>query len=88
MGVTVHAEFCVPRVKMKSRSSERGVRWPIALKGEAGGLELEQTTVASTDGARIPKAVHSLGRLEPKGTLLSIAAPSGNEGNRLERLLV
>jgi HlyD family secretion protein len=63
-------------------------RWPIALQGEAGGLELEQTTVASTDESRIPKAVHSLGRLEPKGTLLRIAAPSGNEGNRLELLLV
>jgi HlyD family secretion protein len=63
-------------------------RWPIALQGEAGGLELEQTTASSTEESGLPKAVHSLGRLEPKGTLLRIAAPSGNEGNRLELLLV
>lgn len=33
-------------------------------------------------------AVHALGRLEPKGTILKIAPPSGNEGARVQRLLV
>ncbi|MDX1944684.1 MAG: HlyD family efflux transporter periplasmic adaptor subunit [Pirellulaceae bacterium] len=35
-----------------------------------------------------PRAVHALGRLEPAGTVLKIAAPAGNEGNRLDSLLV
>ncbi|OYW21582.1 MAG: hypothetical protein B7Z55_05640, partial [Planctomycetales bacterium 12-60-4] len=32
--------------------------------------------------------VHALGRLEPRGTVLQISAPSGNEGARVVRLLV
>ncbi|MFO0917616.1 MAG: efflux RND transporter periplasmic adaptor subunit [Planctomycetaceae bacterium] len=35
-----------------------------------------------------PRRIHSLGRLEPRGTVLRISAPSGNEGARIERLLV
>lgn len=34
------------------------------------------------------RRVHSLGRLEPTGTVIQLAAPSGNEGARVERLLV
>jgi HlyD family secretion protein len=34
------------------------------------------------------RRVHALGRLEPRGTLLSISAPSGNEGARVEKLMV
>lgn len=40
------------------------------------------------DQAGARTSVTALGRLEPKGTVLSIAAPSGNEGNRLEALYV
>lgn len=32
--------------------------------------------------------VHALGRLEPRGTVLQISAPSGNDGARVEELLV
>jgi len=34
------------------------------------------------------RRVHALGRLEPRGTVLQISAPSGNEGARVEKLLV
>ena len=34
------------------------------------------------------RRVYALGRLEPRGTVLRISAPSGNEGSRIERLLV
>jgi HlyD family secretion protein len=34
------------------------------------------------------RRVHALGRLEPRGTILTISAPSGNEGARIEKLLV
>ncbi|MDX1965971.1 MAG: efflux RND transporter periplasmic adaptor subunit [Planctomycetaceae bacterium] len=34
------------------------------------------------------RRVHALGRLEPRGTILQISAPSGNEGARVEELLV
>jgi HlyD family secretion protein len=34
------------------------------------------------------RAIHALGRLEPTGTVLNVAAPTGNEGSRLESLLV
>ncbi len=34
------------------------------------------------------RRVHALGRLEPRGTVLQISAPSGNEGARIEKLLV
>lgn len=35
-----------------------------------------------------PRAVHSLGRLEPKGKILQLSAASGNEGSCLSELLV
>ena len=34
------------------------------------------------------RTVHALGRLEPAGTVLKISPPSGNDGTRVERLLV
>lgn len=44
---------------------------------------------ASPDPAAIPvNHVHALGRLEPAGTVLSLSPPSGNEGARVERMLV
>jgi HlyD family secretion protein len=35
-----------------------------------------------------PKTVTALGRLEPKGTVIKLSAPTSNNGNRVERLLV
>ncbi|MDJ0796954.1 MAG: ABC exporter membrane fusion protein [Calothrix sp. MO_167.B12] len=44
----------------------------------------QQPLVASTK----PKAVTALGRLEPKGEVINISAPSSLEGARVEQLLV
>jgi HlyD family secretion protein len=35
-----------------------------------------------------PKTVTALGRLEPKGTVIKLSAPTSNNGNRVDRLLV
>lgn len=35
-----------------------------------------------------PKTVTALGRLEPKGTVIKLSAPTANNSNRVERLLV
>lgn len=44
---------------------------------------------ASPHPAATPvKHVHALGRLEPAGTVLRLSPPSGNEGARVERILV
>lgn len=34
------------------------------------------------------RRIHALGRLEPRGTVLSISAPSGNDGATVEKMLV
>ncbi|WP_404790517.1 efflux RND transporter periplasmic adaptor subunit [Altericista sp. CCNU0014] len=35
-----------------------------------------------------PRTVTALGRLEPRGTVIKLSAPTSNNGNRVERLLV
>lgn len=62
--------------------------WKILPLENANDFKVEQAGNGSVDNAKISRAVHALGRLEPKGTVLRIAAPSGNEGNRLELLMV
>lgn len=48
-----------------------------------------QQTSGALESATPPvRRIHALGRLEPRGTVLSISAPSGNEGARVEKLLV
>lgn len=45
----------------------------------------------SSDGgatAATGRHIHALGRLEPAGTVLRLSPPSGNEGARVERLMV
>lgn len=51
-------------------------------------LNLHKTFPVSITQSTLRRAVHALGRLEPKNRLIKIAAPSGNEGNRLESLQV
>jgi HlyD family secretion protein len=52
-----------------------------------------QAPVASNSAADAPalmqsKTVTALGRLEPRGTVIKLSAPTSNNGNRVERLLV
>lgn len=57
------------------------------LLREADASETATETPSAAPSGR-PSSVYALGRLEPTGRVLRIAAPSGNEGNRLEVLLV
>jgi HlyD family secretion protein len=52
-----------------------------------------QAPVASNSASDAPvlmqsKTVTALGRLEPRGTVIKLSAPTSNNGNRVERLLV
>jgi HlyD family secretion protein len=47
-----------------------------------------QTTDMPTVAQPAVRLVHALGRLEPRGTVLQLAPPAGNDGARVERLLV
>ena len=69
----------------------------IVLGGIAGASVVHQlnstpssktTTLPDRSGRTEPKWVHALGRLEPEGTIRQISPHSGNEGTRVERLLV
>lgn len=62
--------------------------WWIAPQDNLLEFNVTDTKESNAEGASLKTPVHALGRLEPKGTVLRIAAPSGNEGNRLELLLV
>lgn len=62
--------------------------WWIAPQDNLLEFNVTDTKESNAEGASVKTPVHALGRLEPKGTVLRIAAPSGNEGNRLELLLV
>ncbi len=54
--------------------------------------ELRQTTAQSADitPVSIPQVttVTALGRLEPKGTVINLSAPSSSQGSRVEQLLL
>jgi HlyD family secretion protein len=47
-------------------------------------------TVSAADSAALvqPKTVTALGRLEPRGTVIKLSAPTSSNGNRVDRLLV
>jgi len=49
---------------------------------KSSGIQTE--TIASSE----IKTVTALGRLEPKGEVIKLSAPTGNNGNRVDRLLV
>ena len=59
-------------------------------KPGATAMEPTAGAVASRPMPPLPvlDRVHALGRLEPKGRLIRLASPSGNEGARVEQLLV
>jgi HlyD family secretion protein len=59
------------------------------------GLYLSQrqqapASVSAADSAALvqPKTVTALGRLEPKGAVIKLSAPTSSNGNRVDRLLV
>lgn len=68
----------------------------VVLCGIAGGSAVhhlnsagsKSNSTAPTDNPPGPNRVHALGRLEPAGTVLRISPLSGNEGARVERLMV
>ncbi len=86
----------------ESRSSRNIFRTPVLLAMLAsfitGGLSVytlqkfqlaavkQQEASAATEP--IVKTVTALGRLEPKGEVIKLSAPTSNEGNRVEQLLV
>ncbi len=53
-----------------------------------GPARENESPVGSLQRHSSSQKIHSLGRLEPRGTVLRISAPSGNDGARIERLLV
>lgn len=62
--------------------------WGLVSRDDVGEFKVTEADSHTVAGSQFATAVHALGRLEPKGTVLRIAAPSGNEGNRIELLLV
>ncbi len=69
----------------------------VVLGGIAGASAVHQmnsmpgskaSTVGDAATRLRPKHVHALGRLEPAGRVLQISPQSGNDGTRVERLLV
>lgn len=92
-----------PNFKLEeSRSSQNIFRLPVLLAIISSLLTLglgfymaqrSQSTVNNnqeTPAASNPvvKTVTALGRLEPKGEVIKLSAPTSNEGNRVDKLLV
>ncbi|ACC81994.1 HlyD family efflux transporter periplasmic adaptor subunit [Nostoc punctiforme] len=62
-----------------------GISVYAVMKLQATANEKQKTSVAIQP---VVKTVTALGRLEPKGEVIKLSAPSSNEGNRVEQLLV
>ena len=62
-----------------------GISVYAVMKFQATANEKQKTPVAVQP---VVKTVTALGRLEPKGEIIKLSAPSSNEGNRVEQLLV
>ncbi len=62
-----------------------GISVYAVMKFQATANEKQKTPVAVQP---VVKTVTALGRLEPKGEVIKLSAPSSNEGNRVEQLLV
>ncbi|MGF1935567.1 MAG: HlyD family efflux transporter periplasmic adaptor subunit [Nostoc sp. ChiQUE02] len=62
-----------------------GISVYAVMKLQATANEKQKTPVAVQP---VVKTVTALGRLEPKGEVIKLSAPSSNEGNRVEQLLV
>lgn len=81
-------------------SGEKGRRWSrvaipaIAVLTLGGGFSLwrsqvgQPTPAATVAPAPQIKTVTALGRLEPQGEVVKLSAPTSNNGNRVEQLLV
>ena len=86
----------------ESRSSQNIFRLPVVLAMLASFLlgvisvytiqKFQNTAKKPQDTSGSPKpvvkTVTALGRLEPKGEVIKLSAPTSNEGNRIEQLLV
>ncbi len=83
-----------PKASVLSRYGKVfAIVWVVGLMGS--GLYLFGKGQASSVGAAAEssglvqaKTVTALGRLEPKGTVIKLSAPTSNNGNRVDRLLV
>ncbi|MDZ8260382.1 HlyD family efflux transporter periplasmic adaptor subunit [Nostoc sp. ChiQUE01b] len=62
-----------------------GISFYAVMKFQATANEKQKTPVAVEP---VVKTVTGLGRLEPKGEVIQLSAPSSGEGNRVEQLLV
>ncbi|MEH1969691.1 HlyD family efflux transporter periplasmic adaptor subunit [Nostoc sp.] len=62
-----------------------GISVYAVMKLQATANEKQKTPVAVQP---VVKTVTALGRLEPEGEVIKLSAPSSNEGNRVEQLLV
>jgi HlyD family secretion protein len=62
-----------------------GISVYAVMKLQATANEKQKAPVAVQP---VVKTVTALGRLEPKGQIIQLSAPSSNEGNRVEQLLV
>ncbi|MBE8985652.1 HlyD family efflux transporter periplasmic adaptor subunit [Nostoc sp. LEGE 12450] len=62
-----------------------GISVYAVMKFQATANEKQKTPVAVQP---VVKTVTALGRLEPKGEVIKLSAPSSTEGNRVEQLLV
>jgi HlyD family secretion protein len=62
-----------------------GISVYAVMKLQATANEKQKAPVAVQP---VVKTVTALGRLEPKGEIIKLSAPSSNEGNRVEQLLV
>jgi len=89
----------VPEATVSSLAKSRLPRWAIlaiATLVSLGGTtalvfrQLQAPPVNPSQAAVSPKikTVTALGRLEPQGEVIKLSAPSSNEGNRVDQLLV
>lgn len=88
-----------PTLKSPPRRSQC-LLWALGLlvvcAGIAGAAAVQRlqwdrdlnATSSLTEAPVVARRIHALGRLEPAGTVLKIAPPSGNEGTRVEQTLV
>ncbi len=71
-----------------------GITAVVLFNNQSADLTTADPSASDSSGVRAEsaaherRAVHALGRLEPVGTVLKIAAPSGMKRNRLDILLV
>ncbi len=70
-------------VSLGNLPGETGVAWFDGLRARFRSHSTAEQTASWT-----PRHVHALGRLEPRGRVVRLAPPSGNDAARVEKLLV